>query len=185
MPTLSTFQPVKRAQSSGVVVIELALGMIFFLVFIFLVLEVSRYLHYKNILLEATRVGARIAATCDNTTTTDQRIADKMLELAPQITDSTKVSISTLSSNGSLCGQRGVGVSAGSRCADANVAYVSVAASGATVPLISMPFLDVSLPLPSGTSVLPREFMSSSFQQCTTNSSGVTTCVPVANPACS
>ncbi|MCH8180785.1 MAG: pilus assembly protein [Proteobacteria bacterium] len=174
-----------RTRSDGVVAVELALGMTFFLVFLFLVIEVARYAQQKNLLLEATRVGARIAATCSNTGATDQLIADKMRALVAQISDSSKVSVATLKADGSPCGQRGVGVAAADRCADTDVAYVSVAASGATVTLISMPFIHTSLPLPEGKSVLPRELMSSSFQKCSTDASGVSSCTPVANPACS
>ena len=180
-----TMSSMKRTTSQGVVAVELALGMTFFLVFLFLVLEVARYAHHKNMLLEATRQGARVAAMCDNSSQVDQLIADKMRALVPQITDSTKVAIVTLKSDGSPCGKRGTTVAKADRCSDTDVAYVAVAASGASIPLISMPFINQSLPLPGGQSVLPREFMSSSFQKCTTNSSGVTSCVPVANPACS
>lgn len=174
-----------RTRSQGVVAIELALGMTFFLVFLFLVVEVARYAHHKNLLLEATRVGARLAAVCDNSDKVDQLIADKMRALVPQITDSTKVAIATLKADGSTCGKRGTTVAKADRCSDADVAYVTVGTTGATIPLISMPLLATAIPLPEGRSVLPREFMSSSFQKCTTNSSGVTSCVPVDNPACS
>ena len=65
----------------GVVAVELALGMVVFLTFLFLVIEIARYAQQRNLLMEATRQGARIAATCSNTSAIDQLIVNKMSEI--------------------------------------------------------------------------------------------------------
>ena len=73
-------------RQGGATVVEFALVLLTFLMFLFAILDFSRLLFTWNAAAEATRAGARFAAVCDDTARKDEVLA-KMRMMLPEIGD--------------------------------------------------------------------------------------------------
>src|SRR5215203_4338996 len=75
-----------KGTQSGAVVIEFALVLVMFLMFLFGIIETSRMLYAWNAATQAARVGARYAVVCaDGTATYKAEVLQRMKQWAPQI----------------------------------------------------------------------------------------------------
>lgn len=72
-------------QQRGATVVEFALVLLIFLMFLLGILDFSRMLFTWNAANEAARAGARFAVVCDDNTNNDARVLAKMQALLPQI----------------------------------------------------------------------------------------------------
>lgn len=79
-------RPAPNRSQSGATIIEFALVLIIFLMFLLAIMDFSRMLYTWNAANEATRAGARYAAVCD-TTANESAVLAKMQALLPQISD--------------------------------------------------------------------------------------------------
>lgn len=176
----ATVSPKPRASAlqRGTAAVELALGMAMFITLLFVVIEVARFAHVRNLAIEATRVGARTAATCSPNATTDALIVTRMQQLLPQITSATQVRVQRLNAAGGV-------VCASGTCDPTTVSSVSVSLTGISVNTVMGTYVPaVNFPLPPSTSVLPREYMNSTLTfPDATKTDGST--LSVSNPACS
>lgn len=147
-----------RRAPCGAVVVEFALVSIVFFSMLFGAMELGRLMFYWNTAAEVTRLGARMAVVCDPGTTSQSAIRARMRELLP-IIPAADISIT--------------GTPAG--CDDATPAttcqMVTVAIATTTPIQTYIPFVPLSVLMPSFATTLPRESMQSSFGG-------------VANPAC-
>lgn len=73
-----------KSRQSGATAVEFALVLLLFLTFLLAITDFSRMLFTWNAAGEATRVGARYAAVCDDTGSQAQVLA-KMRQILPQI----------------------------------------------------------------------------------------------------
>jgi Flp pilus assembly protein TadG len=145
-------QPLARQR--GAAAVEFALVSLVFFTMLFGAFEMGRLMFYWNTAAEVTRLGARIAVVCDPNTTSRDAIRARMRQLLPLIPDA----------------DISVGYSpAGCTVATCQLATVSIAA---TTPIqTAIPFVPLSVLLPTFTTTLSRESMQSTFGG-------------VANPAC-
>lgn len=140
------------AQQRGVTAVEFALVVGIFFVFLIAILEMGRMLFYWNTATEATRLGARLAVVCN---IDDASIKARMMALFPMLSPN-NIRLDYQPAN----------------CTPANCEQitVSIVAAGAIIPTY-VPFVPLSLTLPTFATTLPRESMQSA-------SGGV------ANPVC-
>lgn len=135
---LHIIQPNQR----GVAAVEFALIAPLFFAFLFGVIEMGRVLYYMNAATEATRLGARVAVVCDMN---DTAIVTRMQNMLPGLATG-DVSL-IYRPNG---------------CNAANCETVTVSIiPGAFTINTFIPFLPFAVNLPTFTSTLPRESLSS------------------------
>jgi Flp pilus assembly protein TadG len=137
-----TMNPFRKRQS-GVAAVEFALVSVVFFTLLFGAIEMARMLFYWNTATEATRYGARIAVVCDKD---DGDIKGQMTALFP-VLGADDISIDYLPSG----------------CTAANCQQVTVRVQKASAIDTYIPFLPLSLTMPSFLTTLSRESMSSSF----------------------
>lgn len=77
-------RPAIKSRQSGATAVEFALVLLLFLTFLLAITDFARMLFTWNAAGEATRVGARYAAVCDDTASQAQVLA-KMQQVLPQI----------------------------------------------------------------------------------------------------
>jgi Flp pilus assembly protein TadG len=133
-----------RARSSGAqrgaTAVEFAIVASLFFILLLGIVEMGRLLWTWNAAAEATRLGARMAVVCDkNDASIVTRMRERLAALQPS-----NVSVTYFPSG----------------CTDATCQTVRVALAGYThQPII--PFLALSIPIPSFQTTLPKEFMQS------------------------
>lgn len=135
----------------GVAAIEFALVSTVLFTLLFGIIEFGRLLFYWNTATEATRLGARVAVVCDQNAAS---IKAKMTALFPVI-ESGDIVINYLPGG----------------CDAATCEQITVSISRTTPIQTFIPFVPLSLTLPSFSTTLPRESMKSSIDS-------------VANPVC-
>jgi Flp pilus assembly protein TadG len=142
------------ARQRGAAAVEFALVSLVFFTMLFGAFEMGRLMFYWNTAAEVTRLGARMAVVCDPDATSRDAIRARMRQLLPLIPDA----------------DINVGYSpAGCTVATCQLATVSIAA---TTPIQTViPFVPLSVLMPTFTTTLSRESMQSTFGG-------------VANPAC-
>lgn len=142
------------ARQRGAAAVEFALVSLVFFTMLFGAFEMGRLMFYWNTAAEITRLGARMAVVCDPNATSRDAIRARMRQLLPLIPDA----------------DISVGYSpAGCTVATCQLATVSIAA---TSPIqTAIPFVPLSVLMPTFTTTLSRESMQSTFGG-------------VANPAC-
>jgi Flp pilus assembly protein TadG len=142
------------ARQRGAAAVEFALVSLVFFTMLFGAFEMGRLMFYWNTAAEVTRLGARMAVVCDPNTTSRDAIRARMRQLLPLIPDA----------------DISVGYSpVGCTVATCQLATVSIAA---TTPIQTViPFVPLSVLMPTFTTTLSRESMQSTFGG-------------VANPAC-
>ena len=126
----------------GATMVEFALALVVFLMFLFGILDFSRMLFTWVAANEAARAGARYAAVCDDTTHQAQVLAH-MQALLPQI--------STINTSWAPSG-----------CTSATCQSVTVTVTGLKFQWISPiagPGLQAGIAMPSFSTTLPREVM--------------------------
>ena len=129
----------------GVAAVEFAIVASLFFMLLLGAMEMARLLWTWNAAAEATRLGARMAVVCD---VGDSRIVARMRERLPYL-QASHVRIDYLNPG-----------SAPNTCTASTCKAVSVTLSGYThVPII--PFVALSIPIPSFQTALPKEFMQS------------------------
>ena len=129
-------------RQAGATVIEFALVLIVFLVFLLAIVDFSRLLFTINAANEAARQGARYAVVCDNTQRQAQ-VLQRMQNLLPQI-DSIEVAWEPAGCNAASC--TGVTVSV----TNLNFTWISPVGGGVQMSAFT---------LPRFSSYLPREIM--------------------------
>lgn len=131
----------------GVAAVEFALIAPLFFAVLFGVIEMGRVLFYMNAATEATRLGARVAVVCD---IGDPAVVSRMQSILPQLTD-TNVSVVYLDKDGNTgCSQ-----------ADCETVRVSISQEDSFIVNTFIPYLPFSVTLPTFSSTLPRESLSS------------------------
>jgi Flp pilus assembly protein TadG len=130
-------------KQSGATAVEMALVMIFVVQLMLGIVDFSRWLFTINSANEATRLGARIAAVC---TTNAAGIKTRMRAFLPPSITNSQITVSYLSTG----------------CAATEVCAVQVALTGSPgIDSIAW-FLPSSLPIPSFSTLLPRESLQTS-----------------------
>jgi Flp pilus assembly protein TadG len=146
---------------SGATAVEMALVMIFVVQLMLGIVDFSRWLFTMNSANEATRLGARIAAVC---TTNAAGIKTRMRTFLPPSITNSQITVSYLATG----------------CATGEVCAVQVALTGSpTIASIAW-FLPTNLPIPSFTTLLPRESLQTSVFP-----PGGTAAASNTNPLCS
>jgi len=142
------------ARQRGAAAVEFALVSLVFFTMLLGAFEMGRLMFYWNTAAEITRLGARMAVVCDPNATSRDAIRARMRQLLPLIPDA----------------DINVGYSpVGCTVATCQLATVSIAA---TTPIqTAIPFVPLSVLMPTFTTTLSRESMQSTFGG-------------VANPAC-
>lgn len=132
--------PVRQRQC-GIVIVEFALIASLLLMLLLGIMELSRLMFYWNTATEATRLGARIASVCalDHT-----EIKDRMTALFPVIA-AADIRIDYLPDG----------------CSASDCEQLTVSIAKADLLPTSIPFLPLSLSMPSFSTSLPRESMKS------------------------
>lgn len=136
---MKTFNSAKDQR--GVAAVEFALVAGIFFTLLIGIMEMSRLLFYWNTATEATRLGARVAVVC---ALGDTAIKTRMTALFPLISaDDIQIDYSPSGCSATTCQQITVRIAM-------------------TTPLqTSIPFVPLSLTLPSFSTTLPRESMNS------------------------
>jgi Flp pilus assembly protein TadG len=132
-----------KALQAGVLTVELALSSIIFLTLTLAVLEFGRYMFIYNNIIEAARFGARVATVCAST---DQSVIKaKMLTYASNIgLTAANITIDYPSNT----------------CSAVDCDPVTVQINNFSVAL-SIPFANLSFPLPKATTSVPSESLDS------------------------
>ena len=139
-----------RRRQRGAAIVEFALVAMIFLTLLIGVMEFGRWLFTLNAAGEATRLGARLAVVCSNSSADVTKIKGRMRFILGGVTDD---QISIQYNPGSGCNADWTAET--NRCES-----VTVQLTGATfTPLI--PFMGVAVPLPPLTTTLQRELMKS------------------------
>jgi Flp pilus assembly protein TadG len=137
---VNAFRADRPRRQAGVAAVEFAIVAAVFFMILIGAMEMGRLLWTWNAAAEATRLGARMAVVCD---INEAAIVTRMQERLPALQPS-DVTIAYLPAG----------------CSDATCQSVQVTLSGYThVPII--PFVPLSIPIPSFQTTLPREFMQS------------------------
>lgn len=129
-------------RQTGATVVEFALALLLFSMFLLGLLDFARMLYSWNAATEATRAGARYAAVCGDQAS-DAAVLVRMQALLPQI--------STIAINWDPAG-----------CNPATCEGVSVRVTGMNFQWISPlpgPLLQAAVPMPRFSTYLPREMM--------------------------
>lgn len=132
--------PLSRRAQHGVTMVEFALVALIFFTLLLGVMEFGRWMYTLNAAGEATRLGARLAAVCDQN---EPQIKERMREMLASLDDA-QIAIS----------YSPAGCTAAS-CRTVEVRLVDVYFT----PLI--PLLGIEAPVPPFTTTLSRESMSS------------------------
>jgi Flp pilus assembly protein TadG len=129
--------------SRGAVSVEFALVSIVFIGLTVAVMEFGRVMFLYNNLVEATRMGARVATVCS--TSAESVVKAKMISMASNIgLAASDISI----------------VYPTNSCSAADCDGVTVSIGAFVVPL-SIPFVNLRFPLPPATTSVPSESLSS------------------------
>ena len=129
-----------RLAQRGAAAVEFAIVASLFFVILLGIIEMGRLLWTWNAAAEATRLGARLAVVCDKN---DTSIRGQMRGRLPALLDG-NITLEYFPSG----------------CTDATCQTVRVSLTGYThQPII--PFLSLSIPIPSFQTTLPKEFMQS------------------------
>lgn len=136
----------RAAAPRGAAAVEFALVLTLAVVFIFGVVEVGRTLLAWNTAAEATRLGARLAASCDVSAAAATAIKARMVALLPDLTPrDIAIRYSPGGCDASLC----------------EAVTVSFTGSPRVPRQTFVPFTAFAPTLPAFTTTLPRELMSS------------------------
>ena len=155
MTVQRTYVRLARAQRGrGAAAVEFALVSLVFFTILFGAMEMGRLMYYWNTAAEVTRLGARMAVVCDPNATSRDAIRVRMRELLP-IVAAADITVAYSP--------------AGCTVATCQLATVSIVTS--TPIQTAIPFVPLSVVMPTFATTLSRESMQSTF-------SGVT------NPAC-
>jgi len=139
-----------RHRQGGAAIVEFALVAIIFLTLLIGVMEFGRWLFTLNAAGEATRLGARLAVVCSNSSADVTKIKDRMRFILGGVTND-QISIDYKPSNGCTTDWS----AETNRCES-----VTVQLTGATfTPLI--PFMGVAVAVPPFATTLQREYMNS------------------------
>lgn len=134
-----------RSQQRGVAAVEFALiASILFMVLIG-IMEMGRVLFYWNTATEATRLGARLAVVCDQDASAIKAKMQSMLS----VLDASNINVDYFPSS----------------CDTSNCTSVTVSITGLTVSTV-IPFVPLSIDMPSFSTTLPRESMDSANPDC-------------------
>lgn len=141
MDTEAALRLMDRRQR-GVAAVEFAIVAALFFSLLFGVMEMGRVLFYWNTATEATRLGARIAVVCN---VGDSIVKTKMTSFFPVVSnDNIEVLYTPAGCSESTCDEVTVRIAA--------------------VPIATyIPFVPLSLTLPTFTTTLPRESLASSI----------------------
>lgn len=129
-----------RKTQQGVAAVEFALIAVILFTLLFGIMEMGRILFMMNTTTEATRLGARLAVVCDPNASA---IKSRMVGLAGFLTPG-NIDVVYLPGG----------------CTVDTCRYVTVSVTGITVQSI-VPLIPVNFPMPSFSTTLPRESMSS------------------------
>jgi hypothetical protein len=126
---------------AGATTLEFALGLLIFLTFFLGILDFSRMLYTWNVATEATRLGARYAVVCDDTTDKSAVLA-RMQVMLPQIPDANAIDVawSPAGCNAGSC--QGVTVT----ITNLNFQWISPVAGASAIGAIKMPTFSTYLP---------------------------------------
>ncbi|MDE1948932.1 MAG: pilus assembly protein [Burkholderiales bacterium] len=130
---------------AGTAAVEFALVSAVFFTALLGVVEMGRMLWLWNAAVEATRLGARLAVVCD---LNDADIKTRMMQRLPDLT-SAEITVTYLNPP-----------AADNTCTAATCKAVSVQLSG-YVHQTLIPFVSLSVSMPSFMTTLPKEFMNS------------------------
>jgi Flp pilus assembly protein TadG len=136
---------IRMKRQSGVAAVEFAVVAALFFTLLIGIMEMGRLLWTWNAAVEATRLGARLAVVC---TMNDGAIASRMRQMLPALT-TTNIDIDYLNPP-----------FAENTCTIDNCKAVRVRLTGYTHVAV-IPFVPLSLPIPTFQTTLPREAMSS------------------------
>jgi hypothetical protein len=137
---VSHVAPLRYTTQRGAAAVEFAIVSAVFFMLLLGAIEMGRLLWTWNAATEATRLGARMAVVCD---VNEPNIITRMQQRLPYLQPA-NVTVAYLPSG----------------CTDANCQTVRVTLAGYThQPII--PFIALSIPIPSFQTTLPREFMQS------------------------
>jgi Flp pilus assembly protein TadG len=131
----------RAARQHGATVVEFAIVVALFLMLLLGMMEMGRMLYYWNAAVEATRLGARVAAVCDVNDSAIKTRMQGILDLLP--TAQIDVAYKPAGCNLNTCTSVTVSVLAGTAVAT----YI--------------PFVPLALTLPAFSTTLPRESMRS------------------------
>ena len=137
------------SRQRGVAAVEFAIVSSLLLTMLFGVMEMGRLFWTWNAAVEATRLGARLAAVCD---LNDSHIKSRMISRLPSL------------QNGNIVLTYLNPPSANNTCTAADCKAVNVSLTGYTHNTI-IPFVPISLTLPPFGTTLRREFMSSTSNE--------------------
>ena len=132
-----------RARQRGTTAVEFAIVVALFLMLLLGMMEMGRMLYYWNAGVEATRLGARVAAVCDINDSAIKTRMQNILDILP--TAQISVSYAPAGCDLNTCTSVTVGVLAGTTVAT----YI--------------PFVPLALTLPAFSTTLPRESMRSAI----------------------
>jgi Flp pilus assembly protein TadG len=130
---------VRRARQGGATAVEFAIVSSVFLVLMIGMMEMGRMLYYWNTAVEATRLGARVAAVCDVGETDIKTKMHAMLDVLP-----TSAITVTYTPGG---------------CTVNNCRYVTVSIDDGVSIATYIPGVPLALSLPAMSTTLPRESM--------------------------
>jgi len=150
MRTPSRSAPPARRRARGATAVEFALVATVFFMLILGIADFGRWMFTLNAANEATRYGARVAVVCD---VDDPAVVTRMQRLLPQLTGA-QVRVRYFASPTSSTWTSG--------CTVGNCVAVQVGLQGFTIPSVAW-FLPAELPIPSFTTTMTRESLSSSI----------------------
>ena len=130
-----------RRKQFGAALVEFAIAAAVLVSVLIGIMEFSRILFYWNTATEAARLGARVATVCDVGSSV---VNTKMKQLLPLLTD-TNIQVTYTPSG----------------CGASSCTFVTVGYTGVTVNTF-IPFVPISMALPSFSTTLPRESLTSS-----------------------
>ncbi len=135
-----------RHACTGAAAVEFALISLVFFTILFGAMEMGRLMFYWNTAAEVTRLGARMAVVCDPNATSRDAIRVRMRQLLPLVaTNDITISYFPAACTADTC----------------ELATVSIVS---TTPIQTfIPFVPLSVILPTFTTTLPRESMQSTF----------------------
>lgn len=128
-----------RLRQRGATAVEFAIVISLFLMLMLGIMEMGRVLYYWNSAVEATRLGARIAAVCD---VNAAAIKSRMINILPLLTTS-QIDVSYLPGGCDL-----------NTCTSVTVAILS-----GTQVTTYIPYVPLALTVPAFSTTLPRESM--------------------------
>lgn len=133
----------RSARQRGTTAVEFAIVVALFLVLMLGMMEMGRMLYYWNAAVEATRLGARVAAVCD---VNDTAIKTRMTAILDQL-PAAQISVAYAPGGCDL-----------NTCTSVTVSVLA----GTSMPTY-IPFVPLALTLPAFSTTLPRESMRSAI----------------------